>query len=219
MSKKKFVKLYLLPVFLRSALSFFYEARLSNRVYSIFSWTLITLITILLACAIWFTAPYLSGKNALFDVEVETDFLELSAFGDVEYPLWEVTDVFLYDGCEARGTKFTGTIEIFNTSDVEFKRNLSEGLEITIINYDDDTSGKITSKNGSELISDCVVIVIDGSGQYAFPIDGVVVIGHEVNSSTKGATLLKSGTVTVADKRIFSGEYYQNDPIALSLGD
>lgn len=217
MSKKNLAKFYLLSVFLKSVFSLFSEVQLSNRMYGVISTILMVVITILLSVVTWFTLPYLSGKDSVFDIEVETDYLELSSFNGVSYPRWEVSNAIFHDGCGEENRNLTGTIQFLNSSEMEFKVNSKRHLEITIVN--DDGVGNLLSNSKSTPLSDCVVLVFENTGQFVFPIDGVVSVGHEIVPMTYDATILKSGTVTVADKRIFSGEYYQNEPVTLSLGD
>ncbi|KXF82100.1 hypothetical protein [Enterovibrio coralii] len=192
----------------------------SRNTHKIIAISLFTLLILLIFYTTWHTSPYLSGKKSLFTIEAKTNYIEISPHKNGNYPTWEIEKGRLYDNCSKDSEiSFSGSVFINPYSTIEFINDLSETLVIYLNSESDTSSGRVITNTAEIMLSDCAALKIDNSLESIFLIDGVIELGTEVNENTTNNAILKSGSVTISDKRIFSNDYYQNTPRPLKMGD
>ncbi|EJV2652671.1 hypothetical protein N6393_004347 [Vibrio vulnificus] len=185
-------------------------------ILTIFIWFLFGGYLLVSTFPYFFSSNLLPPKLSLFDVKAETEVVSLKGFNGYEIPYWKMDNVAIHDGCDDDFVTMSGTLKFspnVKATIVKVERNLAR----IRLDMDDFNSSGIFNET---VLSDCVDINIRlSSDAYTFPFDGVVIIGQSIKSGGGSVPMLLHGELSIADRRILSGDYYQNRPVKISLGD
>jgi hypothetical protein len=216
-----------------SASEFFEKAQKSKQ--KIIIWCSVSLFWLSLIVLIVLSYYFLNNKNTLFNVTATSEIVEVESykvsrpplekqtpFEMTPFPPWMLESAKVHEDCEETVTTLSGTLNIDPNTLIEFRRIDTKDLVISMVSEDSDSVGYITLNSGEKYdLSDCVGLrfEIDDNTSYTFPFDGQVFIGNDIKENFSRSPILYEGVVKIADKALFSQEYYWADEKVLDIGD
>ncbi|MEP1385643.1 MAG: hypothetical protein ABJK64_17825 [Paraglaciecola sp.] len=216
-----------------SASEFFDKAQKSKQ--KIIIWCSVSLFWLSLIVISVLSYFFLNNKNTLFNVTATSEIAEIESYkvpsSSLEktasikmtpFPPWMLENTMVHEDCEETLTTLSGALNIDPNTLIEFRRIDIKDLVISLVSEDSDSVGYITLNSGAKYpLSDCVGIrfEINDNTSYTFPFDGQIFIGNDIKENVSRSPILYEGVVKIADKALFSQEYYWADEKVLDIGD
>jgi len=206
-----------------------------NQSFPLFVWFVVWLVLAVLAMALIFTM-YGTGlgrhQPSTYNISAITENISIQTS---EGPMsnWPVKNIHLTNPCqeepeEVTTIKFTGIIELNPGVKLEIQR-IGKGVLTVGFNNKNRKSGTLLDKEEEYFgeLSNCAYFQIPdltkrmGKGEtIVLPLTGVITPGPEMKFlSQSEVPVLRSGMVSLLDKKVLSAENYTIGPFILELGD
>jgi hypothetical protein len=185
-----------------------------------------TLVVIFWGCLlllVGFSIFLLYGRDTLFNITATTEKVRIAPTPHASYAEWRVDDAVVDPDCAGGNrTRVSGALTIDPRATIEITRSLSKRVEVALSSDNVPSAGYINHDDGdfTELQS-CAFVIVPSPQNTALSwlIDGEISVGDTLREGVSPLHLLTSGTVSIADKAVLSGDYYVSDPHILNLGD
>lgn len=173
---------------------------------------------------LFITSLSLVWDNAtLFNVNAITEKVAIKASEFSGFAQWRMIDVDLRNGCDDTIETHTGILSVTEHSEIEIERVGLGPIKIGIFSTTGRTVGTLETDQGDIVeLRDCAALTVSlpENGSITWLVDGNIIVGSQPKEATEThLRLLKTGSVTIADKAIVSNEYYLSEPHSLNLGD